>query len=60
MTLIDRLGNGLYWAGCFFTVLFTAFALMPLNSDPNSNETTIAAVGFAILSPACWGFGAGP
>ena len=43
MTFIDRLGNGLYWAGCFFTVLFAACALMALDSDPDSNETTIAA-----------------
>ena len=57
MTFIDRLVNGLYWAGCFCTVLFAACALMALDSDPNSNETTIAAVGFAILSPACWVWG---
>jgi hypothetical protein len=30
---------------------------MALDSDPDSNETTIAAVGFAILSLACWVWG---
>ena len=57
MTFINGLGNGLYWAGCFFTVLFAACALMALDSDPNSNEATVAVVGFAILSAACWVWG---
>ena len=60
MTVVNRLGYVLYWAGWFFAVQFaiaSADALIALDSDPNSSETTIAAVGFAVLSPVCWLWG---
>src|SRR5262249_56996580 len=53
---MTRLANVLYWAGCFLAVLFAACAVAALHNDSNFDET-IAAVGFAILSPLCWVWG---